>query len=481
MAINNVNTTIEEKNFKFQENQSSILSTVDSGKITVNGVNVIVDKPKVGDIMCVTRYKNADSALLDAEEQEVLWVDGLSIVPKQLSTEFEPVGICVAVNGRKAIVRYKEEFNGIRWSESERWELAYSSIMNDNTEHTLQITLNNKLNPNPFTFKASSRLEFVNQLNNWFKNTAKDNNYSAELVELDTDKPANDTSDEKDGSSYRNRIIVNAKFTSGWNTVGINGITIKRAIGKHVKAVNWYYINNGFTRNWEGGCCRAKYYDYIQSAQTGPTGQMTNINVVTGGLWGGKAPASLNNFTNDPNSYCKILRDTFATYDEYFDSHMIKCPCGAGGTITEFPSGKENTYKLAYCTFFDNKTSMYAPLYLAAFRAASIDVKGPKLTKGNWWLPSSAEMAQMMRDITYGTNSWDKVNINNNTDIVNRVIDKMRSVDTKWAYLSASTSRWTSSRYDQLSAYLYYGNFGSLNYDYFYYGYAVSPITLYEF
>ena len=87
MSINRVNTG---ESFKFLANQSSILHTVDINKITVNGVNVIVDKPKRGDIMCITK------------DQKVIWIDGLSINPKQLSREFEPVGICLVVKGNKA-------------------------------------------------------------------------------------------------------------------------------------------------------------------------------------------------------------------------------------------------------------------------------------------------------------------------------------------------------------------------------------------
>ena len=61
-------------------------------------------------------------ALLPADEQEVVWIDGLSIELNQLSPELEPVGICVAINGNKAIVRYKEEFDGFRWADSTRCE-----------------------------------------------------------------------------------------------------------------------------------------------------------------------------------------------------------------------------------------------------------------------------------------------------------------------------------------------------------------------
>ena len=476
MSINKVNTTVEEQSFKFLTNQSSILHTVNTNKITVNGVNVIVEKPKRGDVMCITHYKEG-GILLDASKQKVVWIDGLSINPKQLSQEYEPVGICLVVKGNKAIVRYREE-RGFRWSAGERWELPNSSIMNDGAEHTLKITLNGVENPTSLVLTSAdtaSRKAFVNKLNAWF--LANDKNYSAELVELNTDLPAVDTTDDKDGDSYRNRVIVNARFTKdAWNTINIEGIGAgTRAIGKHIKAVNWYYLNNGFTRNWEGGCCRAKYYDYIQGNQTTPTGPMTDINIVTGGIWSGKCPARLVDFTDDSN--CQILRDNFANYNEYLESMLAKFPCGAGGTITEFPCGKDNTYNLADCTFLDNAKGEQSPLYLAANWAASISLNAPKLGKGNWWLPSSAEITEIMRDITYGTSFWAA-----NPDIINRVLAKLTSISNSgWSMLSASTARWTSSRYDQHHAYYSNGNDGYLGGTSFYYGNTVAPITLYEF
>ena len=58
MAINKVNTTSEAKDFKFQKNKSTILNISSTNRFVFNGVNVVVEKPKVGDIMCVTRYKD---------------------------------------------------------------------------------------------------------------------------------------------------------------------------------------------------------------------------------------------------------------------------------------------------------------------------------------------------------------------------------------------------------------------------------------
>ena len=155
---------------------------------------------------------------------------------------------------------------------------------------------------------------------------------------------------------------------------------------------------------------------------------------------------------------------------------MVKFPCGAGGTITEFPSGKENTYKLADCTFLDNAKGKQEVLQPAAHWAASISLNAPKLGKGNWWLPSSAEIVEIMRDITYGT-SLEKTN----PDIINSVLNKLTSISNSgWSKFSASYNRWTSSMYDGTCADFYYA-LGSLCGGLFPNFFLVAPITIYEF
>ena len=139
MAINKVNTIDEEQNFDFLTNQSSILYTSETEDTIVNGVNVIVDKPKKGDIMCITRYEKG-RVILGADHQKVVWIDGLTINLKQLFKKYEAVGICLNVKGNKALVRYKTE-KALRWSAVDRWEIPNSSIMNDLGDHTIQIVL----------------------------------------------------------------------------------------------------------------------------------------------------------------------------------------------------------------------------------------------------------------------------------------------------------------------------------------------------
>ena len=171
MSINRINTTVEEQNFKFLANQSSILHTVDTNKITVNGVNVIVDKPKRGDVMCITHYKEGGT-LLDANKQKVVWIDGLSIDPTQLSQEYEPVGICLVVKGNKAIVRYREE-RSLKWLGAKRFKLPIHAKMNSGKPLTVKIMLDGKTD-NPKILRLTSTDtasygSFVAALNKWFK------------------------------------------------------------------------------------------------------------------------------------------------------------------------------------------------------------------------------------------------------------------------------------------------------------------------
>lgn len=475
MAINKVENTNDEKNFKFLTNQSSILLTSDTNNVTINGVNVIVDKPKVGDVMCV-------------KGGQVVWVDGLSITPKQLSQEIEPVGICVSINGNKAIVRYRTEYTEM-WAAGDRLEIPYFSYMNDKTPNReLKITLNgvevDDRESSYFMYTPRTRYDFSYSFNEWL--STYHNTWSSELVKLDTDKPvypyANITSDDLDikvNDAYQNRVIVTAKYTNDTDTTstiefngsGMNTIKVTEPVtANHISGINNYYKNNGFKAHYFGGCCLAKFYKYCSENGTIPSSEMKSIDSDFSDI----SPVRQNAF-NGAN--CQILRKNFASYDEYIDSMMIKLPCGKGGVVTKFPSGKEDTYKLWDCTFGGGSGGSGSTLYPAAHKAATINVDAPGLGAGNWWLPSVAEMVQMMHDVTYGIDS------NTNLDIVNIVLTKLNSFYGKdiWSMLSSSANRWTSSRFSNTTAYVYSGESGIITDNAFYNKHTVSPITIYEF
>ena len=365
MSINKINTTQEEQSFKFLANQSSVSYTTDTNNITVNGVNVFVKKPKKGDVMCVTRYTDESGNQLPADKQKVLWIDGLSINPAQLSPEFDTVGICVAVNGNRAMVKYKT----------------------DDSSNNRVFSTTNSVN-----FDAADQ-ELVCYFNNGFRN-----------------------------------------------------------------------IDQDPTRH--AGCCKAMVYQRAQASKATPSSNMSDIFHIPG-----RPYLPVREIDFNENSRCAILRSNFRTYDEYLESMMVKIPCGKG-TVGKFPSGKYITYKLASSTY---------PLLNWA---AKINVNAPNLGTGNWWIPSVAEMGQLMRDITYGTDSWDSVNIDNNTDIVNRVLYRLvNSVNggNSWHMISAGSAIWTSSICTSNGAFIYEGSKGLFDWNFVTTRYKALAITIYEF
>lgn len=460
MAIKSVNATSEENDVKFDKNQSSILHTLDTNTVTVNGVNVEVKRPKKGDVLCVNGG-------------QVVWIDGLSINPAQLPQGLETVGICVAINGNKAIVKYRKG-ETFKWAAANSYLLADTiKSLFDNVSHTLKVSLNGT--EYEFTFSANSYQDFNAKLNSFLK--GKNNQYSSKLV--------------------NNQIVINCtSFNKPIITNKTSGVAYQLT-GKTASDINenrLCYRNNGFTCIFTGcyaGYCRGRYFEYVYYYCPEPSEQMTDINFVAGPDVYAAHPYDFYN-----NDYCKILRDNFVDYDEYFDSMMVKYPCGKGDVIAEFPSGKESTYKLANYTFIDNVSGEESPLYPAANHAASINVDAPGLEAGNWWLPSPAEMVQMMYDVTYDTNFWDEDNIDNNTDIINRVLFKLNSFDSdNWDMLSALYSMWASAKYSPNNAYIYCGADGNIRsvpmntqriqvpiYDQAYLiPILATPITIYEF
>lgn len=458
MAINKVNTETQEQDFRFLTNQSSILHTVETNDITVNGVNVIVDKPKRGDVMYISN-------------QKVIWIDGLSINPKQLPQEYEPVGICLVVNGNKALVRYRREeikaFMGVH-----RFLMDVRHLYNHDLLY-LDVLFDDNLVASAQAFSYNDlkdSVSFANRLNEIFS---------------EKNIPCFAESTDETGWNYSDfgLVVINCAYTRNPVTFRFYNeyynftptLTKLYFNPNIINTVNYCYRKNGFKAN-KIICCKAKTYDWTQSNQTAPTTVMTSINNVPGGDWDGECPVRKIDFYGHTN--CAILRSTFASYDEYLDSMMIKYPCGAGGAVAKFPSGKKDTYKLSEYTFYNYEAMEEEPLYYAAYLASSISFNAPNLGKGNWWLPSVAEMAQIMRDVTYGTSFW-----TSKPDIINRVLAKLTSIDKSgWSMLSASTNRWTSSIYNQNLVYIYHGaNYGYMFNNNLSDTFSVAPITIYEF
>ncbi len=511
MAINSVKTIEEEQNFKFLENQSSILRTIYTNNITYKGINVIVDKPKAGDVMCVTLYKDANDNLLDSSRQKVVWIDGKTINSLQLDKLYDIVGICLSVKGNKAIVKYKYNIPCNKFSTAARHRIFFENYLNGQYNVVIALPGNttNASDKYTFTFTGDGTMRsIVNQFNAFYFSRMK--NAARYIYAME----------ERDGYAFLNCIYndyydIEKTNNVTFNIAPIDSMKYSKIIMSNytcypLKKSDHYYLNNSFRYPRShtlliGAACKARYSDYMQvkndtsatvnnpTTKYAPATNMTSIDTVTANssnqqYWYGYAAVTKPEFETNDN--CQILRDNFANYDKYLDSKMIKVPCNSGGVIKEFPSGKENTNELANYnySFWEEypaiEEDIYEyPLFPAIADIKNLNINAPGLTSGNWWLPSAAEMIEIMKDITYNTSFWDsKPDVINST--IKNINDTKKQEDRLIDYIDARYNYWTSSIFGYGNIYYYYGYTGVIAGEIsvskkanFY----LTPITIYEF
>jgi hypothetical protein len=203
-------------------------------------------------------------------------------------------------------------------------------------------------------------------------------------------------------------------------------------------AIPGYICNDGVVRTWKGGACLAKYYDYMSNDGDSASSMVTSINYDS-------YPYKKAVYDGE---YGAWLRSVYPTYMDYIKSNMIKFPFVGPGSVGQHDSGLADSYALSAVLYNDS------PAFPAAAYATSIGLNHSKLDAGKWYLPSSSELVDMMRDVTYDTSFW-----STEPDIVNQVIAKLHSNDPNyWTFLSGSEYRWSSSRYNADDAYYFDGS-----------------------
>ena len=132
----------------------------------------------------------------------------------------------------------------------------------------------------------------------------------------------------------------------------------------------------------------------------------------------------------ETSAYCKLLRQTYASYEVYIGEGMgVKFPQERG--CFSLPSGKTITYQY-------NDSAHPAFQYCAA-----IDYNVDGLSAGDWYLPGVYEGTALMRD---------------------RVLTKVAATMTKFggAVPNNSAHRWFAQRYNAANAWIFDGYGGTL-------------------
>jgi len=157
-------------------------------------------------------------------------------------------------------------------------------------------------------------------------------------------------------------------------------------------------------------------------------------------------------------------------YIAYLDANMVRVPYTRGVMAELYRDGKANTKALASVTYEDQENQIKIK-YPAANYAAGIGFEGVKgFEEGDFYIPSPAEWAEVMRDITYGGAGISGSAI----DPINRSL-----VAVSGSPISCTTSYWLAARYDADDAWRYNGGNGDIRNNNFYRAFTVVPVALY--
>ena len=203
---------------------------------------------------------------------------------------------------------------------------------------------------------------------------------------------------------------------------------------------DWYYRKDGSKANYRGIMNVARGVDYWGSNGRTPSANET-------------IPASnnsdpVNRTAFETSAYCKLLRQTYASYESYISEGMgVKFPQEAG--CFGLPDGKTITYQ------YNNAE------HPAFQHCAGVDYGVDGLTAGDWYLPSVMEGTALMRDA---------------------VLEKVNASMTKisGATISNGSGRWFAQRCSSSSAWFFFGYGGSLGDASCTYEFAVQAVVLLE-
>jgi hypothetical protein len=202
---------------------------------------------------------------------------------------------------------------------------------------------------------------------------------------------------------------------------------------------SFYSKNNGVTTNYWGCMNIARTKAWAASNGLAPTADVPIKNGAN------DAPVRPDAF--ESSIYCKLLRDTYGTYENYLRECIgVRYPQAMG--CFSLPSGKDltNTYGKESAPTKDGSTKYKFPAmhYCLATGYGSGD-----LAIGEWWLPGVEEGTEFMRD---------------------EVADRCG--------ISNSTYRWFAQRYNVNGAWFFDGYGGHLYYGIVSYGFHAQAVTL---
>lgn len=379
--------------YKFPETYSSILQETKTNDITINGVNVITKTPSVGDILCITRNKTSNNTLAGPESQDIIWIKGNTFNFDSFRGDlYEPVGVVYNVIGRTAYVAYRKHttcsFADVRVYELEipdelmLQKSLYITLyyIDENGEN--QYILGNA--DKGLEIIYSSKKDFIKQIQIALLNTLWSVQYIDGLCLLYV--PYIDYQ-----HIFFKDITINKKtYKINCNGKQCAGITeCARNICK-VRETNNFVFGGGVDLKGT-----------VEHWSIDGDGELSGLfgNIYKIGYKSNK-PVNYTSFTQNTDD-CKLLRDTFVTYENYIkEVEMLEWPHANDDAIGKsFGKGKKWTNILSQYDYTPTTTSLMTwKVYRTVEYCSKISINHTKLVEGNWFMPVMSDIYMMVKN-----------------------------------------------------------------------------------
>ena len=403
--------------------------------------------PKRGDI-CIGRL--SDNKILYVKESSVTAASDID------ATLYEVNGVVVDVkdyNGVKRALIVALNNSSLKWAE--RYVFNLTGYVLDEAAHTSTFKVCDSsawgtYNSYSFTYSATDIDGLVAQLNAWFGET--------------------DPFDAQDwwAENVDGVVKVHFNFTDYRQTSnsGTDGFTLTGALLPDIKDNASIRRKNGYVGGEGAISNMAKAIQYFSADNSNtaynPASDVTSIKR----NYPVCLPAYLGT-SQHQSDHCALLRQYYGGGENGWLKFLEGClPVMPSdwGTIGR-SNGKEMTQIMAAATY-NSRTKADAHLCPAANYCNQKATT--TIPQGEWWLPTTAEVARIMDGIKYSSNGS-----NRNLDILNSVLYRLGG-----NAISNGSYVWSCCRYGYRSAWLSVGNSGYFYYSYVCYACLAIPVSL---
>ena len=407
--------------------------------------------------------KRGDAVLGELATGNVLFVqqDSFAAASDIDATLYEIIGVVANREGKKVLIVYKE--NAYRkWADRYSYKLSVTGGATSGTlsvreasdswaaNHTYTISWTNA-----FADDATHRAEVIEALNTYFAANA----------------PFTAATQDWVAEEVNNEIHVHFLY-SAWQQSSYNsasaGFGLTANLLPEIPSVANMVRKHGGTggegaiSNWYRALA---YFEPDNSSTTyNPSSDVTDIKRT----YPLCLPAYLGTSTYQ-SDHCALLRATYGEGREGWLKFMASClpvvPTDWGNMGMDY--GMKYTKIMAGKTYTSQAHTDATPLCPAAYYCyEQPNVRA--LPKGNWYMPTTKELNDILDGIVYGT-------INNrNADVLNATLAKLGA-----SAISNGAGIWASLRYNAGSAWLAYGGIGFWGNGIMGSGYLAVPVSLY--